>query len=94
MKKRMVLVTTDKDCRGVFMGELVSREGDTVVLKDAQNAVYWACDTHGVFGLASIGPQKGSRITPIVPQIEINHVTSISDCTPEAVEKWRKQPWA
>jgi len=92
-EKRLVVVTTDKDRRGVFFGELVSEDESTAILKDAQMAVYWSAETRGVLGLASIGPQKGSRITPIVPRIRLNGVTAVMDTTQEAAEKWREQPW-
>lgn len=93
-KKRMVVVTTDKDRRGVFFGELISNDGDgNVVLRDAQMAVYWSTETHGVAGLASIGPQDGSRISPIVPQIAINGVTAVMDTSVHACKQWRKELW-
>lgn len=92
-KKRMVVVTTDSSRRGVFFGELISHDKDEVVLKDAQMAVYWSNQTRGVLGLASIGPQKGSRITPIIPEMELNGVTAVMDATPKAAKLWRKQPW-
>lgn len=93
VKKRMVVVTTDKDKRGVFCGELVSENEDVVELENAYMAVYWSQKTMGVLGLASIGPQKGSKITPPVPKIKLNGVTSVIDCTKEAVKKWKAQPW-
>jgi len=93
VKKRMVVVTTDKDRRGVFCGEFVSESDDVVELKNAHMAVYWSQETKGVLGLASIGPQKGSKITPPVPKIKLNGVTSVIDCTEEAVKKWKDQPW-
>jgi hypothetical protein len=95
-KKRMVVVTTDSTRRGVFFGELVSQSetADVVELKNAQMAVYWSSATKGVLGLASIGPQPGSKITPIVPSITLNGVTSIMDATKEAAEKWKSQPWS
>ena len=93
MKNRMVVVTTDKDRRGVFFGEFVRYENETVTLKNAQMAVYWSTKTGGILGLASIGPQKGSKISPIVPRIELNGVTSVIDATKEAAEKWRLQEW-
>jgi len=92
-EKRLVVVTTDKDRRGVFFGELVSEDESTAILKDAQMAVYWSAETRGVLGLASIGPQKGSRISPVVPRIRLNGVTAVMDTTQEAAEKWRQQPW-
>lgn len=93
MAKRIVLVTTNKDRRGVFCGELLSERGSVIELKDARMAVYWSTAVKGVLGLASVGPQKGSRITPKVPRIKLNGVTSITDCTKEAVENWEKEPW-
>lgn len=90
---KYVLVTTDSTRRGVFAGQLESQDGDNVVLINAQNAIYWSAETHGVFGLASIGPQPGSRIGPPVSRLQLNGVTSISDLTQVAVEKWHQQPW-
>jgi hypothetical protein len=72
---------------------VVKETSQTATLKDAQMAVYWPSSTHGVFGLATKGPGKGSRISPIVPQITVNGKTSIIDATPEATELWRKEPW-
>jgi hypothetical protein len=94
-KKRMVVVTTDSTKRGVFFGELLSEnsKADVVKLKNAQMAVYWSSATKSVLGLASIGPQKGSRISPVIPAITLNGVTSIMDASKEAVEKWKMQPW-
>ena len=93
MKKRMVVVTTDKDRRGVFMGKLKEHKGSDVVLINARMAVYWSKETKGVLGLASIGPQDGSRITPIVPKIELNGVTAVIDCTDKAVKQWNNVKW-
>ena len=93
MEKRLVVVTTDNTRRGVFFGALEKHEGDVCVLTDAQMAVYWSAETQGVLGLASIGPQKGSRITPIVPRIELNGVTAVMDVTDAAAKVWRTQPW-
>ena len=93
-KDRIVVVTTDKDRRGVFAGVLLVDNGaGRVVLADAQMCLFWSKETRGVLGLAAHGPAKGSRIGPVVPQIELDGVSSIIDMTPEAVEKWRAQPW-
>ena len=93
--KRFVVITTDSSCRGVFGGYLETSDSDkqTATLSEARMAVYWSAATKGVLGLASIGPQKGSKITPAVPTIELNGVTSIMDCTPEAVTKWQNGGW-
>ena len=89
-----VLVTTDKDKRGVFFGELVSEEGATVVLKDAKMAVYWSQNVKGVLGLAATGPLEGCRISPAVPQIKLTGVTSVTNCTDEAISNWGKETWS
>ena len=93
-KSRFVVVTTDKDRRGVFFGEFLSKDGNVVVLKDAQMAVYWPSSTRGVLGLAATGPTAGSRITPVIPQIELDGVTAVMNATCEAVTAWRSQPWS
>lgn len=91
--KRFVLITTDASKRGVFAGTLEAKDGDTVTLTDARNCIYWSEKTRGVFGLAAIGPQPGSRIGPAVPRLEVTGVTSISDCTNKARARWEEEPW-
>ena len=91
--KRIVVVTTDNTKKGVFYGELVKHTGDTVVLKNARMAVYWSTETKSVLGLSAIGPQKGSRISPPVPQLEVNGVTSIADCSQAAIAQWEAGLW-
>jgi hypothetical protein len=95
IKMRKVVVTTDQTRRGVFFGELESYDVDkqTCTLKNARMAIYWSTETKGVLGLASIGPQTGSRISPPVPQIELNGVTSVMDTTEIAVSQWEKGIW-
>jgi len=93
LKGTKVVVTTDKDRQGVFYGTLDKHEGDEVELLDARMAVYWSEQTKGVVGLASIGPQVGSRITPPAPRIWLNGVTAIMVCSKEAVKQWEKGLW-
>ena len=90
--KRKVVVTTEK--RGVFFGTLESRQGGELVLLDARVCVYWSKATKGFLGLAKIGPQSGSRISPASPRLEVFGVTSISDCTDEAIKAWEAEPWS
>jgi hypothetical protein len=85
--KNYVVVTTDK--KGVFWGELVKDESPKkCILKNAKMCLYWTIKTQGVLGLANIGPQKGSRLTPPVPQIVLYDITAIIKCTPEATKQW------
>jgi len=90
---RNVVVTTDKDRRGVFGGELISEDGDRVTLRNARMAVYWSADVHGVVGLAAGGPTTSCRISPAVPKIGLNGVTAVMDMTDEAKAAWDKEPW-
>lgn len=90
---RYVVVTTDINRRGVFGGILESSKAGNAVLRDARMCVYWSRETKGVVGLAAIGPQKGSRVSAPAPRIELDGVTAIMDCTPEARSLWEGAPW-
>ena len=91
--KPFVLVTTDTSRRGVFAGELVRRENADVTLANARMAVHWSADVHGVLGLAAGGPTSSCRISPAVPKITLNGVTSTTECTAEARKAWEAEPW-
>lgn len=51
---RPVIITTEY--RGVFFGYAEDTTGDTVILKNARNCIYWSSKTGGFLGLASKGP--------------------------------------
>ena len=90
---KYVLVTTKH--RGVFAGVLEEDGGeDFVVLTAARNCVYWSQSNHGFLGLAQVGPQEGSRVGPKVDRIKLYGVTSCTECTDEAREKWEVGPWS
>jgi hypothetical protein len=92
--KRHVVVTTEH--RGVFFGEVNGTQSDTdkvLTLSDVQMCVYWSEDVRGVLGLASTGPSKSCKVTPAVPRMVLQDVTSVMDATPEAVTAWRERPW-
>jgi len=86
---RPVLVTTEY--RGVFYGYAEDTTGDTIVLKNARNCIYWSAETGGFMGLASRGPAVGSRIGAKVEQIELRKVTSVVEMTTEAVAAWEQE---
>ena len=89
-----VLVTTDK--RGVFFGyaDPAELQGDVITLKQARNCIKWTSDIGGVFGLASRGPSSSCRVTkdPVL-SLQVRGITSVSECSPEAVSAWEKAPW-
>lgn len=90
-----IIVCTEK--RGVFFGYAsgsCKTLPEKIIIKDAQNCVYWSQDVKGVLGLASGGPTKNCRIGPKVPRLTLYGVTAIIDCTTEAEEAWKNQPWS
>jgi hypothetical protein len=84
--ERPVLVTTEY--RGVFFGYTDDSSGDTIHLKNCRNCIYWPSAQGGFLGLASKGPVEGSRIGARVSRFEARKVTSVTECTPEAVAAW------
>ncbi|MEW5705096.1 MAG: hypothetical protein AB1781_11015 [Pseudomonadota bacterium] len=86
---RPVLVTTEY--RGVFYGYAEDTTGDTIVIKNARNCIYWSAKTGGFMGLASRGPADGSRIGAKVHQIELRKVTAVVEMTAEAVAAWERE---
>ena len=90
---RHVVVTTARNL--VMFGALESGTvGGAVTLTEARNCLYWGKTVRGVFGLAATGPDDTCRVGPAVPRVSLSEVTSITDCTPEAVEAWERAPWA
>ena len=95
-KRQSVIVTTEK--RGVFFGYI---EGDIpcpipsdIKIYNARNCVYWSSETKGFLGLASIGPQKGSRIGPPVEELSLNGITSCAKCSTIATKQWEEGIWS
>lgn len=86
-----VLVTTEH--RGVFFGRM-EKEGDydrnarRIVLKGCRNVIYWS-GSRGFLGLASHGPEKGSKVGSEAPSVELHSVTSVADATPEAAKAFK-----
>lgn len=93
MNKRPVVITTKH--RGVFFGyvEDDSKTPEKITLLNARMCIYWTASIKGVLGLASVGPDSNCRIGLAVPRFEAWEITSITDCTPEAAEKWEQGPW-
>jgi len=89
-KERPVLVTTSH--KGVFFGYATETDGATIELKRARLCVYWSADLRGFMGLASHGPSKSCKIGPAC-DITLRDITSVTECTPVAVEAWEKGFW-
>lgn len=88
-KTRHVIVTTQY--RGVYFGRL--ERHDTVerscILTNARMAIRWRT-TQGVDQLAATGPTDATKYGAVAPRIWIPGLTSLVDCTPEAVEAWER----
>lgn len=93
MEKTAVLVTTIH--RGVFFGYASAGVKDkSITISNARNCVYWSPDVKGFLGLAATGPSPSCKVGPKVPKLTLVNVTSVSEVSPEAVEKWEDSPWA
>ena len=90
-KERAVVVTTKH--RGVFFGYAADTDGEQISLRAARCCVYWPTGQKGFMGLASAGPMDGSRIGPAA-DIALRDITSVIECTPDAVKAWEKAPWS
>lgn len=90
-KGRPVLVTTAH--RGVFFGYEEWRSGNTIVLTQCRNCIYWPAKNRGFLGLAADGPLEGARVGRPSDRTELFDVTSVSDVCPEAVARWEAFPW-
>jgi hypothetical protein len=91
-KEKAVMVTTE--FRGVFFGYMTDMAKDgSVVLKRAQNCVYWSSDVKGFMGLAATGPTENCKVGPAVPSITLNKITAVVEVEPKAEEAWLKSPW-
>lgn len=83
MKKKYVIVRTYS--AGVFAGELVSRKGQEVVMKNARRLWYWK----GAASLSQLAVDGTSCPTeckfPVaVPRVELLQAIEILDCTAAA----------
>lgn len=94
-KKEPVAVVVTTEHRGVFFGYEVSRnvEGRVVTIEKARVCVHWSAETKGFVGLAVTGPLPGSRVSLGAPEMTLTGVTSITECTPEAIAAWEASPW-
>lgn len=89
-EKRYVVLTEFKE---IFCGWSSDVSGDRIKLRDARQAVYYSSDTHGLLGLATDGPGRGSKIGPAA-NIEVRRVVNVIECSQAATEAWEKAKWS
>lgn len=94
-QKIPVLITTDKDKRGVFFGYIDPDDTskDEIQAENVQMCVYWSSDVRGVLGLAANGPTSSCKVTAPVLRGNIKGVTLVCECSEKAVKAWKNQPW-
>ena len=91
-KEKALLVTTVH--RGVFFGYGDGAvKSKTITIKNARNCLYWSADVKGFLGLAATGPSDGCKIGPRAPSLTLTDVTSVSEVSPEAADKWERASW-
>ena len=94
-QSRYVLVTDA--LRGIVWGELIKQDPKTrtCVLKNARHCFCYTChpEAKGILGLATKGPQTGSKVGPLVDRHELFY-EKITDCTAEANQAWLDATWA
>lgn len=93
MKNNLKPLVVTTAHRGVFFGYGILSDAPTIRLEDAQMCIYWPISNHGVVGLASDGPAKGSRVSPPAPSITLRDVTAVIEVTEKAEKNWTSQPW-
>lgn len=88
-----VVVTTSH--RGVFFGyaDADKINGEIIYLRAGRNCLFWPSENKGFIGLASNGPMNGSRVGPAA-NIHLRDITSVIECTPEAIKQWESAPWS
>lgn len=91
-KKVPLLVTTEH--KGVFFGYGTPTTDKTIRIEQARMCIYWSADVRGVLGLAQSGPTKDCKITPKVPAITLQKVTSVTETTLDAAEAWERGNWS
>lgn len=80
------------EARGVYYGYAKDTSGDSIKLKNARNVFYWVAPNKGIFGLASDGPGKGSKVGPEA-DIEVKKVTNVIEVTSKAEKAWTNAKW-
>ena len=95
-KAKLVPVLVTTEFKGVFFGYAVAGEEgpERLRIENARLVVYWTADVRGVFGLAANGPTSGCRIGPKVPAITLFKITSVTEVSGEAAQKFEDAPWS
>ena len=90
-----VVVTTEH--RGVFFGYAAPGtdllNSTKIRLERCRMCIYWPQEQHGITGLSSSGPVAGAKVAPPAIAMNLNSITSIMECSDDAVKAWEGEPW-
>lgn len=89
------VVITDT-VRGISAGYLVQFNGERALIRNMRSVHYYRCKKghESTAGLATAGPQTGSKIQPAVPGLsDFGPVARILPCSPEAQKIWEGASW-
>ena len=94
VEPRWLLVTNKQ--RGIRYGRNETwKPGDTsIVLREARRVFsYTAGAVRGIDSLATVGPQAGSKVGPLVSELSDNDVSTVVVCDAASREAWKKATW-
>ena len=95
-KKDRIVVVVARQATGswarVAYGTLVEQTEARVVLKQCRQALYYARESGGEFGLAAHGPRGECRISAVVELAELYGPGLVMDCSEAAITAWRNAP--
>jgi len=78
---------------GVHVGNVVDKDGDEVMLKDARRIWRWQ-GANTLHEIALRRVEKGSRVSEPVPEIFLKGVIELIPATPEAIAKIESVGWS
>jgi hypothetical protein len=105
-QRKTYVMVFQKTSQIIFFGECITgmdepgvimavRNGAPLALKNVQVAIFAPIDEYPTWlQLATEGPNEDCRVTAAVPMAIICDVITVVPCTQEAVEMWKKAPWA
>lgn len=87
--RKPVVVTTQH--RGVFFGFIdpAFENERTLDITEVRNCISWSASIGGFMGLAAVGPNRDCKIGKQAPRVVLHDITSVLDCTEEAVKAWQ-----
>jgi len=91
--KAVVVLTGSKSSGNLCVfGYTEDPYASDVRLSSARCCIYWTKKTGGIFGLATVGPVKGSRVGRMVSSVMLRDVCLVMEATDSAVYEWEGAP--